>query len=156
MKFVLVFLAFCLSFADEYGEALKLYKNNKETSYIKFSSSCQSGNFESCAFVGAMSYDGIGTAKNIQKAKEMFEKSCENDINLACYFLGQMHINGALSPKNYNQAYKYFQIACENGIAGACHDLSVNFNIAKDKKENFRQKACSLGIKADCQEKEMP
>lgn len=154
MKFVLVFLVFCLSFADEYGEALKLYKNDKEMSYIKFNSSCKSGNFESCAFVGAMNYDGVGIAKNIQKAKEMFEKSCDNNISLACYFLGQMHINGTLSPKNYNKAYKYFQISCENEIAGACYDLSVRFNIANDKKENFRQKACELGYQIDCMTKE--
>ena len=151
MKFAYLLLAFfTFTLSDNFSDGLNFYKSDANLSFAKFQSACDEKHFRACAMVGAMAYEGKGTAKNLNLAKENLKISCENGVMKSCLFLGEIYILGDLKSRNYTQSYKYLKIACENGIARACKSLSLNFNIPPQQKQKWHEMACEFGENLDC------
>lgn len=157
MKFAYLLLAFfTFALSDNFSDGLNLYKNDANLSFVKFQSACDEKHFRACAMIGAMAYEGKGTAKNLNLAKENLKISCENGVMKSCLFLGEIYILGNLKSRNYTQSYKYLKIACENGIARACKSLSLNFNIPPQQKQKWHEMACEFGENLDCNKTNLP
>lgn len=67
------------------------------------------GNTEAAQLLGKYYYEGYGTPKNLELAKEYFEQAAKKWRNndLAKYYLGIMHINGEGFPKDIETGKKY-------------------------------------------------
>jgi len=72
MKFAYLLLAFfTFTLSDNFSDGLNFYKSDANLSFAKFQSACDEKHFRACAMVGAMAYEGKGTAKNLNLAPEM-------------------------------------------------------------------------------------
>ena len=86
--------------------------------------------------LGQMNLTGIGTEKNLIRAKEYFEKAAELDNDDARYGLGRLYLNKDFAEHNSYTAIDYFITAAQNEHAYAQYALGKLFLKGEDIPKN--------------------
>ncbi len=117
---------------------------------------CELGDLFSCGTLGSMYKDGVGLAKDPQKALSFMMQGCEAGYSSTCTALGVGLIEGSLGKVDLKKAYKLFVEACEADYAAGCFQLSGALRRGLGTRRDRRQaqlyldQACELGMAEAC------
>jgi serine/threonine protein kinase len=100
---------------EQKAEALYKQKNYSDAR-IHFESACNDGQMKACSYLGYFYAQGLGGARDTQKAQDVYQKACSQGNMSSCASLGSIFQDAG----NSNEASKYFQIACNGGMVKAC------------------------------------
>lgn len=119
----------------KYSDALLLYKQ-----------ACNEGNFESCNDVGAMYKKGIGSSRDISKAKYFYTISCNNRNDYGCSNLRTIDRQNT-SSISFNESLQN----CNTGSSDSCGRLGVHYFKGEGVRKNlelaekYLQQSCNAG-----------
>jgi TPR repeat protein len=111
----------------EYTEALKYFKT-----------AADKGEHEAMMYLGAMYYDGLGVAKDCNKAYQWTWKAKDKGNAKAALHLGNMYYAGKCVVQSYSEAYKWFKVAAAKGEAGAEYNIALLFELGQGVDKNFQ------------------
>ena len=76
---------------------------------------------EACSYEGRFLMYGIGTAKDLPRAKELLTQACSRGDGHGCYYLGRLHRDSGQK----EAARAAYEAACKNNRWDACEELGV-------------------------------
>ena len=80
---------------------------------------CDIGSSGSCHNLAVLYSNGLGVAKDQDKALELYEKACNDGFVNSCNNLAVLYLQ-----IDYNKAAFYFEKACNDGKTAACQNLA--------------------------------
>lgn len=81
---------------------------------------CDMGDPAGCGHLAAGLLNGIGVAKNLPRALELFTRACEMGQGMSCATAGTMHTDGRGTGKDAARGRTYFERACKLHDAYGC------------------------------------
>jgi len=129
-------------------------QNQYEAAAPLLEAECQAFDYYSCAYLGYANQFGLGKARDIEQAKQLYEKSCSNGVSEACFHLGLLlQWQGAdqapTDAINSGAAFvEYYDKACTGESAIACFMLGeaysrgMGIRTDKTKAVYYYQAAC--------------
>ncbi|MDP3265748.1 MAG: NifU family protein [Sulfuricurvum sp.] len=106
-------------------DAIKAYDVKDFMSAKKIWESLSDSNSDAMVNLGSMYVKGLGVAKNIHKAFELFDKAASYRHETAAYYLGGMYENGIGVSANSIDAIRYYTIAAQAGMGMAQLKLGI-------------------------------
>ncbi|MFZ0394889.1 MAG: serine/threonine-protein kinase [Terracidiphilus sp.] len=100
---------------EKNAEALYRQKHYSDAK-ILFGKSCNEGQLKACSYLGYFYAQGLGGARDTQKARDVYQKACNQGNLSSCASLGSIYQDAG----NSDEAGKYFQKACNGGVQEAC------------------------------------
>ena len=127
-------------------------ESNRRAGYEKFRDACSKKKEVGCIRQADLLANGIGVAKDIAKAEELYKATCDSGYNYACNGLGNLF----LLHKKGEEAFPYYKRACEAGLADGCNGIGYMSFTATGVRWNitdavtYFSKACELGSISGC------
>jgi eukaryotic-like serine/threonine-protein kinase len=106
--------------SDSYDLGKSAYDHKQYAEARKhFGHSCDVGELRSCNYLGFLYAQGLGGARDAEKARTVYQDACDRGNLSSCASLGSMYQDGG----NNDEARKEFKKACDGGLAEACNLL---------------------------------
>jgi TPR repeat protein len=112
------------------GEALVAHLDDPDVqrrAFETFRSACNAGVMEGCSQVGGLYAEGIGTAVDLGKARQLYEQACNGSDGLGCSNLGALYAKGEDVARDDAKAASLYQRACDGGFLLACTNLGFMY-----------------------------
>lgn len=145
----------CLELANGlYDDAAK-QGNGYGRAFEAYQKSCKLGNATACSSEGWMSHRGEGTAKDAQRARELFRFACDRKVYAGCSGLGYDLVTSAKNGDDQEEGARHLQVACEHDDAFGCFTLgALTLTRAApssiDDGLGMLKRACALGMQTSC------
>lgn len=113
------------------GEALVAHVDDpavQRRAFETFQSACNAGVMEGCSQLGGLYADGIGTAADLAKARQLYEQACNGSDGLGCSNLGALYAKGEDVVRDDAKAVSLYQRACDGGFLLACTNLGFMYS----------------------------
>jgi eukaryotic-like serine/threonine-protein kinase len=81
-----------------------------------FSQACDGGEPRACNYLGYLYAQGLGGARDTEKARGIYQQACDQRNLASCASLGSLYQDTG----NNSQARTYFKKACDGGLAEGC------------------------------------
>ena len=86
---------------------------------VQFSRSCDSGNSGACNYLGYLFAQGLGGARDLNRARTVYEYACAHGNMASCASLGAIYRDSG----DDANAKTYLKQACDGGLAEGCNLL---------------------------------
>jgi TPR repeat protein len=101
-------------------KAERLYKQKHYSdARLLFELACNGEEMRGCNYLGYLYANGLGGARDLHRAHEVYQRACDRGILSSCASLGSIYQDAG----NNDQARSYFQKACDGGVAAGCELL---------------------------------
>ncbi|MBV8631769.1 MAG: protein kinase [Silvibacterium sp.] len=97
------------------GKAAYDHKKYAEARSL-FGQACDAGDARACNYLGYLYAQGLGGARDAQKASSIYQRACDQGNFASCASLGSLYQDTS----NNAEARKYFKKACDGGLSEGC------------------------------------
>ncbi len=113
---------------------------------------CDAGSADGCATLGEVHKQGLGIAKDAERAVYFFRRACTGGSSLGCTLLGQAYEQGDGVAKDAGRATELYSLGCTAKSSVACDAAARMSFAAQDaaKGVELLQRACDLGNAGSC------
>ena len=121
------------------GRVHTLFRNEHgyEQALSLFNKSCKRQEMDACVALGNLYYNGQGTRRDDNSAKELFQKACDVKNMNGCYHLGILNEKGHGLPRNYENAKRIYEEVCESGEGSGCNALGLLYQHGQGVPKDF-------------------
>ena len=117
---------------------------------------CAGGNGDSCATLGVLYSEGLGTRKDPERSVYLYRTGCTAGSTTACVYLAGAYQRGAGVDKDSGRAAELLNLACSAGSTDGCDALAVLYfkgeGVPRSDAKGIEllSKACDGGNAGSC------
>jgi uncharacterized protein len=138
----------CLALAEQKWLGLGGIKKLPEQAVQVFNEQCEQKVGRACADLGYALQQGVGIARDLERARSLFESECSADNQFGCAHLG--NLLSATKNADRERGQKLLLSACDAANGKACWFLAENAPRKGGERLKLLERACTLEVPEAC------